>query len=340
MPDNLEEKKMSADGQSSVPGATVPAGGKGKQSSTGADLKKEIDPEAETLTDGVTKKTNKPEVAVEEGYDKKKMKKEDDYEDDNDDEEGENDLEESTDISSLFEGLDLSEDFKSKAQLVFEAAVNEAASKKASSIVENVEADLQEQFETSLAESMDEIVENLDSYLDYVVEEWMKENEVAVESGIKIEMAESFMEGLKELFYEHNVEIDEETIDVVAGLEEELAEMKESANKAINSKIDLEEEIQELRAGRVFETMTEDLSASQVERFRVLSEKLDFSDLESYETDLSTIKESFFKTKKENAISEDLDETAGELIVEEAPVSPKSEYESVNAYAHFLNNLK
>lgn len=333
MAENLEEKKMSADGHSSIEDPVTPEGGVAKQSPTGADKKIAVDPKADTVTDGVTKKTMKPEVAVE-AYDKKKMKEEDDEDHDEDE------MKESVDIAGLFESLDMSEDFKAKAQLVFEAAVNEAATQKASSIVENLEADLQEQFETSLNESLEEIVENLDSYLDYVVQEWMKENQVAIESGIKVEMAESFMEGLKELFYEHNVEIDEETIDVVAALEEELAEMKEAANKAINESLEITEQLRAVKAERVFETMTEGLSQAQVERFRVLSEKLDNSDIDTYQTDLKTIKESFFKDKTESNISEDLDETAGELIVEEAAPAKKSTDHTVNTYASFLNNLK
>jgi hypothetical protein len=328
MAENLDEKKMAADGYSSIEDPVTPEGGQAKQSPTGADKKKAVDPKADTVADGVTKKTMKPEVAVE-AYDKKK-----------DDEHDEDEMKESVDIAGLFESLDMSEDFKVKAQLVFEAAVNEAATEKASSIVEKLEAELKEQFETSLEESLDEIVENLDSYLDYVVQEWMKENELAIESGIKVEMADSFMEGLKELFYEHNVQIDEETIDVVASLEEELAEMKEAANKAINESLAISEELQAVKAERVFETMTEGLSQAQVERFRVLSEKLDNSDLDAYETDLNTIKESFFKGKSDITVSEDLDETAGELIVEEAAPAKKSTDQTVNTYASFLNNLK
>jgi hypothetical protein len=337
MSENLEEKNlMGADGYSTVPAPETPEGGTAKQSPTGADKKKKVDPKAETVTDGETKVTKNPEVAVE-AY-KSKMKEEDDHDEDDYDEDEK--LDEAVDVAGLFEGLDLSEDFKAKAQLVFEAAVNEAAAAKASQIAESLEVDLQEQFETSLNESLEEIVENLDSYLDYVVQEWMQENELAIESGIKVEMAESFMAGLKELFYEHNVEIDEETIDVVAELEEELEAMKEAANKAINEKIELDEELQELRAARVFETMTEGLSQAQVERFRVLSEKLDHSDLDSYKDDLATIKESFFKKKAEATITEDLDEAAGEVLVEETKPVGKSVDPSINAYANFLNTLK
>ena len=333
MAENLEEKKMSADGQSVVPNPVTPEGGEPKQSPTGADKKKKADPKADTVADGETKVTKNPEVAVEGYHKKKKMKEEDDDHD-------EDEMEESVDIAGLFEGLDLSEDFKSKAQLVFEAAVNEAAVRRATEITESIEEDLQEQFEESLNESLEEIVENLDSYLDYVVSEWMSENELAVESGIKVEMADSFMEGLKELFYEHNVDIDEETIDVVAELEEEIESLKEAANRAINDKLELDEEVQALRAARVFETMTEGLSQSQVERFRVLSEKLDHSDLDSYQDDLETIKESFFNKSSRAVVTEDLDEVAGELIIEEAPATKKSIDSTVNTYASFLNNLK
>ena len=320
MAENLEEKKMAADGQSSVEDPVTGAGGEATQSKTGADTKKKVDPTADNVADGVTKVTKNAEKAVEFAE--------------------EVELEETVGISGLFEGLDLSEDFKAKAELVFEAAVNEAATVKAQAIVEAVESDLKEQFDTALNESLDEIVENLDSYLDYVVKEWMKENEVAIETGIKVEMAESFMEGLKELFYEHNVQIDEETIDVVAELEEELAAAKEAANRAINESIEINEELQTLRAERTFATMTEGLSSSQVERFRVLSEKLDNTDIVSYEKDLSTIKESFFKKKTEMTISEDLDEVAGEILLDEAAPMKKSGDAAIDAYAAFLTNLK
>jgi hypothetical protein len=318
MAGNLEEKKiMSADGQSSVEAPVAPEGGAAKHSPTGIDVKKKVDPKADKVTDGVTKVTHNPEKVVEEAED------------------------DAFDVNSIFEGMDLSEDFKSKATLVFEAAVNEAASQKAASLVEQIESDLQEQFETSLSESLDEIVENLDGYLDYVVKEWMEENKVAIESGIKVEMAESLMSGLKELFYEHNVEIDEETIDVVAGLEEELETLKATANRAINERLALEEELQSLRAAQIFETMTEGLSTGQVERLRILSEKVDNSDLETYADNLKTLKESFFKTTSTvTVMTEDLDREGEALIVEETAPRRISQYDSVNAYAAALKSLK
>jgi hypothetical protein len=335
MTDNLQEKK-SADGYSTSADAVTPEGGAATQSSTGADLKKKVDPNAETVTDGVTKKTNKPEEVFE-GEDKDMKKKMSDAEDNA--EEDEEEMEESYDINSLFEGMDLSEDFKSKASMVFEAAVNEAASAKSSALAEEIEDNLKEEFETTLSESLDDIVENLDGYLDYIVKEWMEENELAIESGIKVEMAESFMDGLKGLFEEHNVEIDEETIDVVAELEEELKEARKSANKVINERLALEEEVQELRASNVFDTMVEGLSSAQVERFRILSEKLNKSDLDEYQEDLNTLKESFFKKKNEAVISEDLDREGEELMVEETAPAKLSQYDSVNAYANALKTF-
>jgi hypothetical protein len=328
MTDNLQEK-MSADGQSEIMDPVTPEGGEAKQSPTGADTKKNVGGKSTSVRDGVTKTTRKPEVVVEE-----------EDEDDDDEDEDENEMEESFDISSLFEGLDLSENFKERASLVFEAAVNEAAAEKAMSLAGDIQEELQEEFETALSESLDEIVENLDGYLDYVINEWMESNEVAIESGIKVEMAESLMESLKDVFYSHNIKIDEGTIDVVAELEEELKEVRQVANKAINESLNLELELQEVQAERIFEGMTQGLSAQQAERFRVLSEKLDRNNLNTFEDDLNTLRESFFKPTKSNVIKEDLDSEGDEYIAEETAPKRTSLYDSVNAYAQALNTIK
>lgn len=263
-----------------------------------------------------------------------------DQDDDEDEDEEDEDMSETFDISSIFEGMDLSEGFKEKASLVFEAAVNEAAVEKSQALVNEAEERLHEEFESALSESIDEITENLDSYLDYVVKEWLSENEVAIESGIKVEMAESFMEGLKELFYSHNVKIDEETIDVVSELEAEVSEARKAANRAITENLELEQELNYLRAQNVFESMTYGLSAQQVERFRTLSEKLDNSDLEVYQEDLNTLKETFFKGKKTSVINEDLNAEDDQLVTEETNNSRVSQYDTVNAYAQALKTIK
>lgn len=309
---NLQEFKADHSGGDVVKGAEVPdpvtpAGGAIKPKR--ADVKKAVDPTADKLgaASGVT-----PEVKE--------------------------DVDASESFDSLFEGLDLSEDFKGKLSLVFEAAVNEASTAKANEIAESLEEEFAVRLEESVNEAMEEIVENLDNYLDYIVSEWMEENAVAIESGIKVQMAESFMEGLKGLFYEHNVEIDEETIDIVADLEEEIASLKEEVNKTINANIELSEAVEMLQAEKIFEELSEGLTTSQKERFRVLSEKLDVNDLDSYSSDLSTLKESFFKTKAPVITESAADDEENEIMLEETAPKKVSAYDSVNAIVNALNS--
>lgn len=244
-------------------------------------------------------------------------------------------------FSSLFEGTDLSEEFKQKASLVFEAAVNEAATLKANEIAESLEEKFQTELEEAVNESMGEIVENLDAYLDYVVVEWMEENAVAIESGVKVAMAESLMAGLKDLFESHNIQINEETIDVVSELEEQIEELKTEANAAINESIELKNEIAQLRAEKVFNEVTEGLTVTQVERMRVLSEKLDISDLSEFGNNLETLKESFFKSKLDTTknLTESVDEE-NEIMLEETKPQRVSEFDSVNSIVSFLNSRK
>lgn len=306
---NLQEFKADHEGGVTVKGGEIMdpvVGAGGAIAKKRADLKKQVDPEYDTV---------------------------DDITPDNDVKE---DLDMTESFESLFEGVDLTEDFKAKLSLVFEAAVNESAASKALEITEQLEEQFQSQLEESVNEAVDDIVENLDNYLDYIVSEWMEENKIAIEAGIKVEMADSFMEGLKTLFYEHNVAIDEETIDVVADLEEELASLAEKANAAINESIELADEVKALRADRVFNEMTEGLTTTQVERFRVLSEKLNYEDLDSFADDLSVIKESFFKSKAP-VIAEEVEE---EMLTEETVSNKRSSYDSVNAIAAAITSIK
>lgn len=309
----LEEKFVADDGVSSVPSPVTPAGGEIKKRR--ADVKKQVDPKAGTVP--------RPPVSEAEEAD----------EDSEVIEEEIISVEES--ISAMLEGVDLSEEFKSKVSLVFEAAVREATKAR----VDEAVSTLEEEFETRLVESVDEameeIVENLDSYLDYVVDQWMKENEVAIESGIKVEMAESLMDGLREMFAQHNIDIDEETLDVVTGLEEQVNELQETANEVINENIALAKEVAALKAERVFEEISEGLTVSQKERLKSLSEKLDNEDLDTYKDDLNTLKESFFKVKKAQFVSE---ETEEEVLTEETGVKkPVSQYASVSAIVEAIN---
>jgi hypothetical protein len=309
----LEEKFVSDDGISTVPSPVTPAGGEIKKKL--ADVKKAADPKAGAV--------GKPPMSEEEEIDADEVIEEEMIS-----------VEES--IASMFEGVDLSEEFKSKVSLVFETAVREATKARVEEAVSTLEEEFQVKLEESVNEAMEEIVENLDSYLDYVVKEWLEENEVAIESGIKVEMAESLMDGLKNLFSEHNINIDEETVDVVAGLEEQVQELTDQANQAINENIELVKEIASLKAEMVFEEVSEGLTVSQKERLKSLSEKLDFDDLKAYETDLNTLRESFFKTKKTQTINENVEED--EIVTEEIVKKPVSQYSTVNAIVEALNN--
>lgn len=312
----LDEKFTVDDGgstvkSSEVPDAATPAGGEVKKKK--ADVKKAVDPKADKVdagTPGQGAVKEEAEDVVEEVVE----------------------IDES--IETMFEGMDLSEEFKNKVTLVFEAAVNEAATAKAEAVIAEKTEALEAEMNESVAASVDSIVENLDSYLDYVVEEWMKENELAIETGVKVEMAESLMSGLKDLFTEHNIEVDEETIDVVGGLEEQVAELKDTANEVINENVALQHEIASLKAERVFEELTEDLTITQRERMKVLSEKLDVSNIDDYKSDLGTLKESFFASKVvvEEAAEEE------EIITEDTEVKqPVSEYSTINALVGALN---
>lgn len=319
MSNELDEKFVVADGGATVKSSEVqdpvtPAGGAIAKKK--ADVKKSVDPKADKV-DGATP----GQGAVKEEAEAETT---------------EEVIEIDESIQSIFEGMDLSEEFKDKVTLVFEAAVNEAASQKAEKII----AETTEKLETEMKESVDAavegIVENLDSYLDYVVEEWMKENELAIETNIKVEMAESLMAGLKGLFEEHNIHVDEETVDIVAGLEEDVAEAKKAANEAITENVKLAKQIATLKAEKVFDEMTEDLTITQRERLKVLSEKLDVDNIEEYSTDLQTLKESFFSKKK--AVVEEASVEEEEIITEEPAVKkPVSDHYSINALVEALN---
>ena len=318
MSQELDEKVVAGTGGEGVKPAETPepvAGEGGTVAKKKADVKKAADPNADKV-DAVTPGQGK--VAEEAEVEEEVI------------------IEHETSIAAMFEGMDLAEDFKSKVTLVFEAAVNDAATAKANAIVEEKTAELEAEMNESVQASVDQIVENLDSYLDYVVEEWMKENELAIETGVKVEMAESLMDGLKSLFEEHNIDVNEETVDVVAGLEEQAEELKTAANEAINESVALKAEIASLKAERVFEEMTEDLTITQRERLKVLSEKLDAANIDEYKTDLATLKESFFA--KAAVIVEEASEEEEIITEETAPKAPVSDYSSINALVNALNS--
>lgn len=193
-------------------------------------------------------------------------------------------------IAALFGDNELSEEFKEKTVTIFEAAVGEK--------VAEVRASLEEEFEAALAEEteaiVEELTEKLDSYLDYVVENWMKENEVALETGYKVQVAESLFANLKNLVLEHNIELDEVEVDAIAQMEEQVAETNAKYNELVEELLAERAEKEELQKAAAFAYFTEGMVATDVERFKVLAEGVSYESVEDFANKLETIKESYF----------------------------------------------
>jgi hypothetical protein len=193
------------------------------------------------------------------------------------------------DLAGIF-GDSLTEEQLEKASALFEAAV----AIKVAQIEEDYAAALDEEVATVKAS----LTEQVDQYLTFVAEEWIAENEVAVESSLKNELTEEFIEGLKNLFAEHYIEVPADKIDVVESLASEVEELKSQLNQEINEKIELKNTINSYTMKDAFAEMTEGLTLTQVEKFRVIAESLEFNgDMNSYKSKLETIKENYFSGK-------------------------------------------
>lgn len=218
-------------------------------------------------------------------------------------------------LASLF-GDDLSEEFREKAVVIFEAAVAE----KSASVIAEKEQALKEQFEASVAELSEEMTSKVDEYLDYVVEQWMKENEVAIESSLRSEITEEFMEGLKKLFTENYMEVPENKVDVVTELASKVEELESRLNDVINENIDLKGKLEETTQKEIFDEVSEGMVVTQVEKFRALSEGVEFDSADDYRKKLEIVKEHYFAEKK---ATKSIDEQEAVELDEEAVVQPK-----------------
>jgi hypothetical protein len=220
-------------------------------------------------------------------------------------------------VERLFEGADLSEEFKDKTIAVFEAAVHEKVLLEKAMLEEQFENDLQEQIDVAV----EELVEKVDAYLDYVVENWMDDNKVEIESNIKVEVAESLLAGIKGLVTEHNMEIDAEQIDVVATLEAELEESNSKYNELVEQLIEARELQQKSALEVAFKEVSEELTDTQVEKLRVLSEGVSFESVEDYSKKLVAIRDNYF-TEATTVASDETDLLQEEVITEStAPIS-------------------
>ena len=225
------------------------------------------------------------------------------------------------DVEEMFSGSDLSEEFKEKASTLFEAAVS------ARVFVE--QARLEEEFESKLEEAVAEINEELtnkvDTYLDYVVEQWMEDNEVAIESTLRNELSSEFIEGLKGLFAEHYIDVPQEKIDVIESLADKVEQLEEKLTESISENVELKKAFVEVEKKEVFESFLSDLALSQQEKFAALAEGVNFDgDLDVYSRKLAIIKENYFATEKKAPVSTNIVEETfeGETSSDVVSVDP------------------
>ena len=209
------------------------------------------------------------------------------------------------DLNALVKGLELSEENQGKAKTIFESAINSKAA--------TIRAAIQEEYDSQLDEHVQEIKvelqERVDSYLEYVADEWFDENQLAIENGLKADMTESFLSGMKGLFEEHYVEIPEEKYDVLKSMVEKLDDMETKLNEQIEKNINLNGRLAESVADGILESVSDGLAATQKEKLASLAESVEFESEDQYRGKLETLKESYFTGSTPKATGETLTET-------------------------------
>ena len=235
------------------------------------------------------------------------------------------------DVNALLGGEELSEEFREKAKLVFETALNS----KVAEVKEALEVKYQETLEEKIAEEKTALSERVDSYLEYVADEWFTENTLAVEQGLKTELTESFLSGMRGLFEEHYVSIPDDKYDVLESMVEKLDDMETKLNEQIEKNVGLNKRLGESVANGILESVSDGLASTQKEKLASLAESVEFESEESYREKLETLKESYFASKgtptsnTEN-LSEGVDNSVGSV----------SHSPSMDAYLKSLSAFK
>jgi hypothetical protein len=301
-------------------GDPMPANIVGKQASYGEEV--ESDEELIEETEEVLEEKEKEKGKADKKEDKKEGEKKDDEEEDDMEEEFEMDF--SEDVTALVGGEGLSEEFKGRAALIFESAVRA----KISEIKESLEV----KFNTALVEEVavikEELTSRVDSYLEYVAEEWVDENALQIESGLKGELSESFMTGLKALFEEHYVEIPEDKYDVLENMVMRLDEMEEKLNEQIERNVQLNHRLSEAVSDTILNDVTEGLALTQKEKLAGLAESVEFESESEYRGKLEALKESYFPRTPAPS--------KGEMLSEQA----QDDYgNAMNAYLRAVNKF-
>ena len=220
------------------------------------------------------------------------------------------------DIAAMFSGEDLTEEFKESASTLFEAALTARM---------NLETlRLEEEFAEALSEEVEEVKEEMttkiDQYLDYVVEQWIEENKLEIETSLRAQIAENFMDGLYNLFAESYITVPEDRIDVLGELQAQIEELESKLDESINTQLELQSVIDEATQEATFDEVSEGLAATQVEKLRTLAEGIDFNDVETYAKKLNIIKDKYFTEGKKVVSTGVITEEAEELTEQAAPV--------------------
>ena len=286
MPKLKGESKETKDGKEIKEGELPPALQKAIDAKKGKEKKENSDDKKKEKSDGA-------EVRVEDDEKEVEKKKEIDVKEH---------------VDALVAGeKDLTDEFKTKAATIFEAAIKS----KVKEIEEEMETDYTNKFEQESAKAKAELTEKVDSYLSYVVEEWMKENEIALERGIKGEIAEDFINGLKKLFEDHYIDVPDEKYNVLEDQADKIEKLEKDLNEQIQKNVDLNKEVGSKTKDEIKSKVSEDLADTSKEKFAKLAEEIEYSNATDYTKKLETVKDSYFGKKTETKESLD-DVAAGE----------------------------
>ena len=225
------------------------------------------------------------------------------------------------DIDALVQGEQLSEEFKTKASTIFEAAVHQKVMEVATTKVDELEKEFQSDLQEEIISFRDELTDKVDGYLNYVVEEWMRENEIALESSLRSEITEEFMGGLKNLFTEHYIDVPDEKVDIVEGLYDKVEELEEKLNSQVEENMKVKGELNEYRKDKILEEVCEDLADTQAEKMKTLVEGVNYeNDSEDFENKVKTIKENYFPNQVKQDENIEQEDVTAENNSEETPV--------------------
>ena len=241
------------------------------------------------------------------------------------------------DVEALIQGEEgLTEDFKQKASTIFEAAVQAKVVEQVNSKMEELETQLKSDQDTSSEEFTKELTEKVDGYLSYIVEEWMKENELAIERGIRTELVEDFMSGLRTLFTEHYIDIPEEKVDMVDDLFTKVEDLETQLDEEINRGVDLQKELAQFKKDDALRDATKDLADTETEKISKLAEGIEYENEEQYTEKLNVLKESYFP--KSEAVTSEIAETDETIEVTED--SEQTEKVLTENMKHYTSAIK